>query len=481
MSTVMTSEVPAAAPVYTMLIGGQQVAGASTMPVIDPATEQVIGHAPVADEAQLNQAVEAAKTAFISWRQTTHAERVRIVQRIADAVEARREEIARTITLEVGKPIAAARADVDLALQWAREVVQVELAPEIIQDDAEAYVEVRRKPIGVVACIIPWNFPFFQTMYKLVPALLTGNTIIIKPAPTTPLNAMLLGEIVEPLVPPGVVNIIGDDGRIGAPLTRHPDIGKVSFTGSTATGRLVMASGAPTLKRIVLELGGNDAAVVLEDADVDQVAAQIFAWAYMNSGQVCINIKRIYVPDALYDRFCDAFAALANAAVVGHGLDETTQYGPIQNQRQYERVLACLELAKHDGRVIAGGQALPGPGYFVQPTVVRDIAESSRLVREETFGPIRSIMQYSSIEEVIERVNDTPYGLGNSVWGKDLDKATVIAGRLESGTTWVNTHFALAPGVPFGGRKQSGLGVEFGLDGLHEFTDRHVIHIARAG
>lgn len=468
-------------PTYAMLIDGALVAGATRIPVVDPATEAVIAHAPAADSRQLDAAVAAAKAAFPAWRDTALAERVGVIGRIVEAIAARREEIARIITLEVGKPIAAARADVDLSLQWARAVAEFKLEPQVLQDDAQAYVELRHKPIGVVAAIIPWNFPFFQTLYKLVPALLTGNTVVIKPAPTTPLNAMLLGEILAGIVPAGVVNIVGDDGSIGPQLSSHPDVGKVSFTGSTAAGRSVMASGAPTLKRIVLELGGNDAAVVMDDADVEAAARGIFAWAFMNSGQVCINIKRIYVPEALYESFCQVFADLARAAVVGHGLDEKTEYGPIQNRRQYEAVLGYLKLAEQDGVIIAGGAPLEGKGYFVPPTVVRDVDESSRLIREETFGPIRSILKYGSVDEVVRRVNDTPYGLGNSVWGRDLQRAAAIADRLESGTTWINTHFALAPHVPFGGRKQSGLGVEFGAEGIHEFTDRHVIHVARGG
>lgn len=464
---------------FRQLIDGVLVAGANTVPVIDPATEAVIATAPVGDAAQLDQAVAAAKRAFETWQFTSHSARVVLIGKIADAIEARREEIARIITLEVGKPIAAARADVDLALLWAREVAKTPLKDEVLRDDSEARIELRRRPIGVVAAIIPWNFPFFQTVYKLVPALLAGNCVVIKPSPTTPLNAMVLAEILQPIVPAGVVNIVGDSGDLGPQLAGHPDIGKVSFTGSTAAGRKVMASGAATLKRVVLELGGNDAAVVMEDADVPSVARSIFSWAYMNSGQVCINIKRVYVPEALHDAFCDEFVRLARAAKVGHGLDETNEYGPLQNRRQYETVLAALDIARRDGKVIAGGYALEGEGYFVAPTVVCDIDETSPLVREETFGPIRSIMSYKTIDEVVSRVNDTEYGLGNSVWGRNVEKATQVAARLMSGTTWVNTHFALAPGVPFGGVKQSGIGVEFGMQGLHEFTYQHVISISR--
>ncbi|WP_066907907.1 aldehyde dehydrogenase family protein [Millisia brevis] len=464
---------------FHQLIDGRPVPGADTQPVIDPATGRVIAQAPVADDAQVDAAVAAAKAAFPRWRDTPLAERAVVIERIADAIEARREQIGRVIVLENGKPIVAALGDVDLAVQWARHVAGMSLDGEVLRDDSDAYIEVRRKPIGVVAAIIPWNFPFFQTVYKLAPALLAGNTVVVKPAPTTPLNAMLLGEILADLVPAGVVNIVGDAGAVGPQLTDHPDVGKVSFTGSTAAGRKVMASSAASLKRVVLELGGNDAAIVLADADITAAAAGIFTWAFVNSGQVCINIKRIFVPAAIYDEFCTELGRLASAAVLGHGLDPATELGPIQNARQFEAVQRYLEVARRDGTIVAGGHVVEGDGYFVEPTVVRDIDDSSSLIREETFGPIRSVLRYDDLDDAIARANDTPYGLGNSVWGTDIAAATAVADRLESGTVWVNTHFALEPGVPFGGRKQSGLGVEFGREGLEEFTDAHVIHVSR--
>ncbi|MCD2135928.1 aldehyde dehydrogenase family protein [Rhodococcus qingshengii] len=463
---------------FLQLLNGELVAGASSQPVIDPATGESFAQSPVADAAQVDAAVAFAKAAFPMWRDTPVAERSNTVRAIADAIETRRDELARIIVLENGKPLESALADVDLAVTWARHVADASLTGTVLKDDAEAYIELRRKPIGVVAAIIPWNFPFFQMVYKVAPALVAGNTVVVKPAPTTPINAMVFGEILAELLPAGVVNIVGDAGEVGPHLTRHPDVGKVSFTGSTAAGRKVMASGAETLKRIVLELGGNDSAIVLEDADVTKVAAGIYSWAFMNTGQVCINIKRIYVPSSLYESFCEEFARHASAAVVGHGLDSGTDLGPIQNERQFDAVKGYLKLAHEDGTVIAGGHVLDRPGYFVEPTVVRDIDESSALIREETFGPIRSILRYDDLDDAIERANDTQYGLGNSVWGENVDAAAAVADRLESGTVWINTHFALDPGVPFGGRKQSGLGVEFGQEGLEEFTDPHVIHIS---
>ena len=465
---------------FRQLIGGELVEGATTQPVIDPATEEVIATAPVASASQVDAAVAAAAGAFEAWRATPLADRAAVVRAIADAIEARREEIATIVTLENGKPIDNARGDVDDSLTWARHVADFVIEPEVLRDDEAARIEVHHRPVGVVAAIIPWNFPFFQTIYKLAPALLAGNTVVIKPAPTTPLNACLIAEIVQPLVPPGVVNVVGDAGEVGPQLTVHPDVAKVSFTGSTASGRKVMASGSPTLKKIVLELGGNDSAIVLADADVPAVAKDIFSWAFKNTGQVCINIKRIMVPGSLYEEFAEEFADLAKATKVGHGLDQDTELGPIQNSRQYEAVKTFLEKAHQDGTVIAGGSLIEGPGYFVQPTVLRDVAPESSLIHEEVFGPIRSLIRYEDVEEAIQQANDTHYGLGNSVWGTNVEEARRVAERLESGTVWVNTHFALQPDVPFGGWKQSGVGVEFGREGVLEFTRQQVMNVKKS-
>ena len=465
---------------FRQLIGGELVPGATTQTVVDPATEEVIATAPVASADQVNAAVAAAADAFAGWRATPLAQRAAVIRAIADAIEARREEIATIVTLENGKPIEAARGDVDDSLTWSRHVADFVIEPEVLRDDEESRIELHHRPVGVVAAIIPWNFPFFQTIYKLAPALLAGNTVVIKPAPTTPLNACLIAEIVQPLVPAGVVNVVGDAGEVGPQLTVHPDVAKVSFTGSTASGRKVMESGSPTLKKIVLELGGNDSAIVMADADVRAVAKDIFSWAFKNTGQVCINIKRIMVPGSLYEEFATEFAGLAKAARIGHGLDQDTDLGPIQNARQYEAVKAFLEKARQDGTVIAGGSVIEGPGYFVQPTVLRDVAPESALINEEVFGPIRSLIRYDDVEEAIGRANDTHYGLGNSVWGTDVEEARRVAERLESGTVWVNTHFALAPDVPFGGWKQSGVGVEFGREGVLEFTRQQVMNVKKA-
>ncbi|WP_308818729.1 aldehyde dehydrogenase family protein [Pseudonocardia alni] len=465
---------------FTQLIDGEFVAGATTQDVVDPATGRAFAQAPVADAAQVDRAVAAAAAAFPGWSARSYDERGALVDRIADVVEANAELIARTVTREQGKPLADSTGDLEAAVAFCRYFAKWRPADEVVQDDDQAFVEIVRRPLGVVAAIIPWNFPFFQSLYKLAPALVTGNTIVIKPSPTTPLNGMLLGRLVADIVPAGVVNVVGDSGAVGPQLTAHPDVAKVSFTGSTASGRRVMESAASTLKRITLELGGNDPAIVLPDADVRAAAEGISTWAFANAGQVCISIKRTFVHSSIYDEFCTEMARIADGLTVGPGLTDGTRIGPIQNARQYESLRHTLDVAREGGTVLTGGLVAEGEGYFVRPTVVRDIPEDNPVVAEETFGPIRSVFAYDDIDDVVERANATPYGLGASVWGTDVEQATAVARRLDAGSTWVNQHFALSPDVPFGGRKQSGIGSEFGNDGILAFTDVQVVNVKRS-
>jgi acyl-CoA reductase-like NAD-dependent aldehyde dehydrogenase len=464
---------------FRMLIAGELVDGARTHDVVNPANERVVAAGPVADEGQVGLAIAAAKGAFPEWSGLPVADRAAVLSAIADVVEANADELARLTTLEQGKPLALALADVESGVAFARHFAGLRPGPEIVRDDAEARIEIHRRPVGVVAAILPWNFPFFQAMYKIAPALLMGHTLVVKPAPTTPLNTMLLGELIADVVPAGVLNIVGDDGSVGPQVTTHPDIAKVSFTGSTAVGKAVMRSGADSLKRVTLELGGNDAAIVLDDADVEKVADGLCQWAFFNAGQVCINVKRIFAADAVYDALCEAMARRVNAIRVGDGMDPDTEMGPVRNAKQYDAAQGYLRVARETGRILAQGAVPDGPGYFVPPTLLTDIADDNSLISEETFGPIRTILRYSDVDDAVHRVNSTRYGLGNSVWGSDIQRATQIAGRLESGTAWVNQHFALQPDVPFGGRKESGLGVEFGVDGLNAFTDIQVINVSK--
>jgi acyl-CoA reductase-like NAD-dependent aldehyde dehydrogenase len=275
------------------------------------------------------------------------------------------------------------------------------------------------------------------------------------------------------------VNVIADMNDLGDALTSHPDVAKVAFTGSTATGRKVMASVAGTLKRLTLELGGNDAAIVLDDVDPKEVAGKIFNGAMVNSGQVCLAIKRVYAPDSLYEALCSELARLAESAVVGDGLKEGTEFGPLQNKAQFEKVQAFIEDARLNGKIIAGGRRTAGPGYFVSPTIVRDIPDDARLVREEQFGPVLPVLRYSSLDDAIARANDSEYGLGATVWSSNPERAYQVALRIDSGTVWVNKHLDLSPEIPFTGAKQSGHGTEMGQEGLEEFTQAKVINIAR--
>jgi acyl-CoA reductase-like NAD-dependent aldehyde dehydrogenase len=464
---------------FKLLIDGRLVAGDKTMPVINPATEETLAECPRASVDQLNQAVAAAKAAFPDWAATTIGERRKVIVQIADVIEQNSHDLARLLTQEQGKPIADATAEVLGMAGFFRYFASLDLPVRIIEDSDGRKVEAHRRPLGVIGAIVPWNYPLLILSFKLPPALLAGNTVVVKPAPTTPLSSLKFAELIAGIVPKGVLNVIADANDLGDVLTHHPDVRKISFTGSTATGRKVMASAAETLKRITLELGGNDAAVVLDDAKPKAVAKGIFDGAFQNSGQVCLAIKRLYVHESIYDEMCAELAQLADAAIVDDGLKQGTQLGPLQNRMQYEKVKGFLDDARKNGKIIAGGNVVDRPGFFVRPTIVRDISEGSRLVDEEQFGPVLPVLKYADMEEVIRRANATTYGLGASVWSSDLDRAHDMATRLEAGTVWINKHLDMAPHIPFGGAKHSGLGVEFGEEGLAEFTQLQVINMAR--
>ncbi|MGJ4953533.1 aldehyde dehydrogenase family protein [Bradyrhizobium sp. HKCCYLS20291] len=464
---------------YAMLINGRLVQGDLTMEVMNPATETLVAIAPRASISQLDHAVSAAKAAFPSWSRIPIGDRRTVLQRIAAVVEANADMLGRILTQEQGKPLTDAVQEVRGAAGVFRAISQMELPARIIEDSTQRRVEVHRRPLGVVAAIVPWNFPIALMAFKVPPALLAGNTVVIKPAATTPLSTLKFGELISDVVPAGVLNVIADANDLGGALSAHPDIRKVSFTGSTATGKKVMANAADTLKRLTLELGGNDAAIVLGDVEPSAVAPKIFQQAFRNSGQICIAVKRVYAHASIYDELCNKLAMLADAAVVGDGLEQGVQIGPIQNRAQFERVRELIDDAKENANVIAGGLVEGRSGYFVRPTIVRDIADDARLVKEEQFGPILPVLKFTDIDDVVRRVNDSPWGLGGSVWSNDENRALEVAGQVEAGTVWINSHAALAPNVPFGGSKQSGFGVEFGDEGLAEFTQLQVISIPR--
>jgi len=464
---------------YNLLIDGKMVPGAMQMPVLNPATEDVVAQCPRASKEQLDAAVAASKAAYPAWAATPLGERRKYIVEMADVIEANVNELAHILTSEQGKPLTDATAEVMGMAGFFRYLASLDLPMKVIEDSGDRRVEAHRRPLGVVGCIIPWNYPLLILGFKLPPALLAGNTLVVKPAPTTPLSTLRFAELVQGILPKGVLNVITDANDLGDEMTKHPDIRKISFTGSTATGQKVMTSAAATLKRITLELGGNDASIVLDDVDPKKVAPGIFEGAFQNSGQVCLAIKRLYVHESVYDEICQELVAIANNTVVDDGSKQGTKLGPLQNKMQYEKVKGFLDDARKNGNVIAGGAAMDRPGYFIQQSIVRDIAEGTKLVDEEQFGPVLPVIKYSDHDDVIRRANATTYGLGASVWSSDTDRAHKVASQIEAGTVWINKHLDMAPHIPFGGAKQSGIGTEFAEEGLAEFTQLQIINAAR--
>ena len=464
---------------YKLLINGQMVDGELSMDVVNPATEEKLADCPRASESQLNAAVAAAKAAFPAWSKTSIDERKAAVLKIADVVEANAAELAQLLTKEQGKPIEDATVEVYGMAAFCRYFTSLDLPVEVLEDSEGRRVEVHRNPLGVVGAIVPWNFPLILMAFKLPPALIAGNTLVIKPAPTTPLSTLRIAELIQDILPAGVINFITDANDLGAPMTAHPDVRKISFTGSTETGAKVMAGAAGLLKRITLELGGNDAGIVLDDVDPKEAAQKLFDSAFQDSGQVCIAMKRLYVHENIYDEVCEELASIANDTVIGDGLEQGTKLGPLNSTMQYDKVKALIEEAKQDGNVIAGGEFPDKPGYFIRPTIVRDIKEGSRLVDEEQFGPVLPVMSFADESEAVERANASAWGLGGSVWSASPERAYALAEQMDTGTVWINKHAELDPTIPFGGAKMSGLGNELGQEGLQEFTQQKIINIAK--
>lgn len=461
---------------YRMLIGGQLDVGSASFDVINPANEQVIGQAPDATPADLDRAVAAARAAFPAWSALPIEKRREYLNAMAQAILANIDPLKRLLTSEQGKPHADAEADVGGAAFWLMGASSLDLPVVVNEDSEERYSETRRVPIGVVGAIAPWNFPMILAAFKIGPGLLAGNTMVLKPSPFTPLTTLKLGEIIKDILPAGVLNIISGGDNLGPWMTSHPGIDKVSFTGSTATGKKVMQSASSTLKRVTLELGGNDPAIVMPDVDVEKVAEQLFWAAFGNNGQICIATKRMYVHKDIYEPLRDAIVAYAKTVKIGDGSEQGTRLGPINNRPQYERVLDLIRDAKEKGYTfLMGGEKSDVPGYFIPVTILDNPPEDSRIVQEEQFGPVLPLLKFDDYDDVVARANATDYGLGGSVWGNDEEKAFEIAKRIQSGTVWVNEVQHLSPTAAFGGLKQSGLGVEGGEEGLLEYTNAQTL------
>jgi acyl-CoA reductase-like NAD-dependent aldehyde dehydrogenase len=462
-----------------LVINGARVETARHEEVRNPSTGKVVGLMPLGRVVDLDTAVSAAAKAFETWKCRSENERAEACHRIAALIESNAEELARLLTLEQGKPLngMGSRFEIGGAVAWTRHTADIELPVEVLQDGIEGRVELHRKPIGVVGSITPWNWPVMIACWHIIPAVRTGNTVVIKPSPYTPLSTIRLVELMNEVLPPGVVNIVTGGNGIGAAISCHPGISKITFTGSTATGRKVMETAAATLKRLTLELGGNDAGIVLPDADPKSIAEGLFWGAFINSGQTCAALKRLYVHDSIYEDVCRELTAYARAIAVGDGMSEKSVFGPVQNRPQYDIVSAYVEEARAKGaRILLGGNPSGGPGYFYPVTLVADIDHGCGLVDNEQFGPALPIIRYHNVIEAIIKANDSSMGLGGSVWGTDLAEARAVAGRLECGSVWINKHGAIQPNAPFGGVKQSGMGVEFGVEGLKEFTTVQTVY-----
>lgn len=464
---------------YTMTIDGQHAAGSGTLDVINPATGKVFAAAPKATEPDLDRAVAAAQAALPGWRATSVTERKAKLIEAARAIDAHADALGHLFVREQGRPFPLAKQEIRSAAYWLKATAKLEIPVEVTEDSDARRVEIHHEPLGVVCAIVPWNFPVLLAIWKIAPALLTGNTMVLKPSPFTPLCALKIGELLRDVLPPGVLNIVTGGDELGPLMTAHPGFAKISFTGSTATGKRVMAAAARDLKRITLELGGNDAAIVLPDVDIEQVAEQIFFGAFYNTAQVCIATKRLYIHTDIYDALRDRLHAIAQAAIVGDGEASGVQYGPIQNAAQYRRVIALMEDARAAGLKLLQGREVPSEGYFIPLTLVDNPPEDSRVVTEEAFGPILPLLRFSDIDDVIQRANHSEYGLAGAVWSKDIETATSIAHRLQTGTVWINQNLQNSPFIAFAGHKQSGFGVENGVPGLLEFTQPKSIFIPK--
>ena len=470
---------------FNMIIDGAPVQSGRLIEVVNPATGRPFATVAAGDAGHVDQAVAAARAAFPAWSALPDAERRAYVMRLADLLEANMPEFMELVTRETGKPLGGlnnvgAGMEIGGAIAWTRVTASLDIPVDVIQDNADARIEVHRKPLGVVGSITPWNWPLLICIWHIMPALRAGNTVVLKPASLTPVATLRLVELANQVLPKGVLNVVTGEAEVGSAMSAHPGIAKMVFTGSTPTGRHIMQNAAATLKRLTLELGGNDAGIVLPDVDPKAVAARLFAAAFHNNGQTCACLKRLYVPDALYEDICAELARLAREVKVGDGLDPATQLGPIQNAAQRQRVASLVDDAREKGaRILAGGHALEGDGYFYAPTIIADARPGMRVVDEEQFGPALPVIRYSDLEDAIAQANASENGLGGSIWTSRPAEAAGLALRLESGSVWINEHGAIQPDAPFGGVKQSGVGVEFGMYGLEEYLSLQTVKIMK--
>ncbi|XP_053971847.1 aldehyde dehydrogenase X, mitochondrial [Hylaeus volcanicus] len=474
---------------YTQLFINNEFVDAQSgkkFPTINPADGTVIVEVSEGDKADVDKAVAAAKKAFSrgsKWRNMDASERGRLMNTFADLLERDLDYIATLETLDNGKPYSNAVFDVNMSVATIRYYAGWcdKILGDTIPSDGNLVTFTRKEPVGVVGQIIPWNYPFLMLAWKWSPALATGCTIVLKPAEQTPLSALYCAALTrEAGFPPGVVNVITGYGpTAGAAIAEHPDIRKVAFTGSTDVGHIIMAASAKTnLKRVSLELGGKSPLVIFDDVDVKEAAKIAYDAVFANHGQNCCAGSRTFVHSKIYDEFVRHAKQLASETKVGDPFDSKTQQGPQIDQAMFNKVLGLIKSGKEEGAVIeTGGERQGNVGYFIKPTVFSNVTDNMRIAKEEIFGPVQSILKFETLDEVIERANNTGYGLAAGVISKDIDKALVFAQAVQSGSVWVNCYDAITPQTPFGGFKQSGIGRELGADGLELYLETKTVSI----
>jgi acyl-CoA reductase-like NAD-dependent aldehyde dehydrogenase len=461
---------------YNHLIDGRAVPGRSHFDVINPATGAAFARCPDATRDDVDAAMAAAAHAFAGDWPRDEAARRRTLVAMSERLAGIADDLGRLVCLEQGKPLAQAVGEVRGSARMLKRYAEEPIPREVLREDEKVRVSVVRKPLGVTAAITPWNYPVATLVAKLGPALLMGNAVVAKPSPFTPLSSLAMAAALRDVVPAGTLNVLGGSDAVGAWITTHPAVRKISFTGSVPTGKSIMRGAADDLKRVTLELGGNDPAIVLPDVDPAAVAPKLFWGAFTNSGQICIAIKRLYVHEDVYRPVVDGIAALAERVRLGDGLDPATELGPINNQPQFERVRELVDEARRQGgKIVAGGAPRAGAGYFFPPTVVTEVGEGVRLVDEEQFGTALPVIPYRDLDDALSQANRSHYGLGGSVWTRDPQRGEEIAQRLECGTAWVNQHIDTGAFAPFGGVKWSGIGRENGRWGLDEFGEIQVV------
>lgn len=473
---------------FNNVVNAQAVSSAELFESRNPATDEILGTVPKSSADEVNRAVAAAKAAQPEWAARSDEERKALVHRVADVLEENSEYLATWVTREQGKPlggvgsgqIPGSRFEIWACEAWTRVTADLELPIEVAFEDESRRDEVHRKPFGVVAAIAPWNWPLMIAVWQIIPAIRAGNTVVLKPSEYTSIASLEMVRLIADVLPPGVLNTVSGGGAVGAWLVDNPDVNKIMFTGSTATGTRIATAAARNLTPSTMELGGNDAAIVLPGADPKSIAMGLFWGAFLNMGQTCACAKRLYVHESLHDALVEELKALALAMPMGNGLDAGVAMGPIQNRMQFDKVVALVNQARADGAtIVCGGAPTGGPGFFYPLTLVTDIADGASLVDEEQFGPVLPIIRYRDIDDAIDSANRLEAGLGASVWSADIDQAKAVANRIQAGTVWVNQHGAVHPMVPFGGVKRSGWGVEFGIDGLKSVTQAQVISVKK--